>query len=118
MGMRLIIRKEGPRPGAQLRLTQAEDMWLACFAANTSSRPVAKLGLRHRLRACAEDRIRAARAYGLRNLTLHRTAQNRIWLEIALHLPAWMPMLALPSKTRLRSPAACGSARSPRPGNS
>lgn len=50
-----------------------------------------------RLRARAEDRIRNARATGLRNLPRHRTAQNRIWLEIvqiALDLPAWMPMLA------------------------
>ncbi len=50
------------------------------------------------LRARAQDRIRAARSTGLRNLPLHRTAQNRIWLEIvqiALDLLAWMPMLAL-----------------------
>jgi hypothetical protein len=45
-------------------------------------RPIAELELRHRLRAWAEDRIRAARATGLRNLPQHRTAQNRIWLEI------------------------------------
>ncbi|MGY3676813.1 hypothetical protein ACVWXU_000436 [Streptomyces sp. TE33382] len=34
-------------------------------------------------------------------------AQNRIWLEIvqiALDLPAWMPMLALTGKARLREP--------------
>jgi hypothetical protein len=61
-----------------------------------------------RQRTRAEDRIRAARATGLRNLPLHRTTQNRIWLEIvqiALDLPAaWMPMLALTSKTGLREP--------------
>jgi hypothetical protein len=58
-------------------------------------------------RARAEDRIRAARATGLRNLPLHRTAQNRIWLEIvqiALDLLAWMPMLALTGKARLWEP--------------
>lgn len=60
-----------------------------------------------RLRARAEDRIRAARATGLRNLPLHRTAQNRIWLEIvqiALDLLAWMPMLSLTGKARLWEP--------------
>ncbi|CBG67269.1 putative transposase [Streptomyces scabiei 87.22] len=106
-GMRLIVRKERPHPGAQLRLTDADGLRLTCFATNTSGRPIAELELRHRLRARAEDRIRAARATGLRNLPLHRTAQNRIWLEIvqiALDLLAWMPMLALTGKARLWEP--------------
>jgi hypothetical protein len=106
-GMRLIVRKERPYPGAQLRLTDADGMRLTCFATNTSDRPIAELELRHRLRVRAEDRIRAARATGLRNLPLHRTAQNRIWLEIvqiALDLLAWMPMLALTGKASLREP--------------
>ncbi|MFF7899612.1 IS1380 family transposase [Streptomyces sp. NPDC088817] len=106
-GMRLIVRKERPHPGAQLRLTDADGMRLTCFATNTSGRPIAELELRHRLRARAEDRIRAARATGLRNLPLHHTAQNRIWLEIvqiALDLLAWMPMLALTGKARLWEP--------------
>ncbi|MHC5902717.1 IS1380 family transposase [Streptomyces sp. S6] len=106
-GMRLIVRKERPHPGAQLRLTDADGMRLTCFATNTPYRPIAELELRHRLRARAEDRIRAARATGLRNLPLHRTAQNRIWLEIvqiALDLLAWMPMLALTGKARCWEP--------------
>ncbi|MEV0495923.1 IS1380 family transposase [Streptomyces atratus] len=103
-GMRLIVRKERPHPGAQLRLTDTDGMRLTCFATNTSGRPIAELELRHRLRARAEDRIRAARATGLRNLPLHHTAQNRIWLEIALDLLAWMPMLALTGKARLWEP--------------
>ncbi|WP_432135024.1 IS1380 family transposase [Streptomyces sp. bgisy154] len=106
-GMRLIVRKERPHPGAQLRLTDADSMRLTCFATNTSGRPIAELELRHRLRARAEDRIRAARSTGLRNLPLHRTAQNRIWLEIvqiALDLLAWMPMLALTGTARLWEP--------------
>jgi hypothetical protein len=82
-------------------------MRITCFATNTTSRPIAELELRHRLRARAEDRIRAARATGLRNLPLHDTAQSRVWLEIvqiALDLLAWMPMLALSGKTRLWEP--------------
>ncbi|MBZ6086556.1 IS1380 family transposase [Streptomyces olivaceus] len=106
-GMRLIVRRERPRPGAQLRLTDADGMRLTCFATNTVGRPIAELELRHRLRARAEDRIRAARATGLRNLPLKRTAQNRVWLEIvqiALDLLAWMPMLALTGEARLWEP--------------
>lgn len=106
-GMRLIVRKERPHPGAQLRLTDADGMRLTCFATNTVGRPIAELELRHRLRARAEDPIPNARATGLRNLPPHRTAQNRIWLEIvqiALDLLAWMPMLALTGKARLWEP--------------
>lgn len=106
-GMRLIVRKERPHPGAQLRLTDADGMRLTCFATNTADRPIAELELRHRLRARAEDRIRAARSTGLRNLPLHDTAQNRIWLEIvqiALDLLAWMPMLSLTGEARLWEP--------------
>ncbi|MHC3455696.1 IS1380 family transposase [Streptomyces prasinus] len=106
-GMWLIVRKERPHPGAQLRLTDADGMRLTCFATNTADRPIAQLEVRHRLRARAEDRIRAARATGLRNLPLKRTAQNQVWLkivQIALDLPAWMPMLALTVKARLWEP--------------
>jgi hypothetical protein len=106
-GMRLIVRKERPHPGAQLRITDADGMRITCFATNTTGRPIAELELRHRLRARAEDRIRAARATGLRNLPLHDTAQNRVWLEIvqiALDLLAWMPMLAMTGKARLWEP--------------
>lgn len=106
-GMRLIVHRERPNPGAQLRITDADGMRITCFATNTPDQPITELELRHRLRARAEDRIRAARATGLRNLPLHHTAQNRVWLEIvqiALDLPAWMPMLALTGRARLREP--------------
>lgn len=100
-GMRLIIRKERPHPGAQLRITDADGMRITCFATNTPDRPITELELRHRLRARAEDRIRAT---GLRNLPLHHTAQSRIWLEIVQIAPdllAWMPMLTLTGTARL-----------------
>ena len=106
-GMRLIVRKERPHPGAQLRITDADGLRLTCFATNTTGMPIAALELRHRQRARAEDRIRAARATGLRNLPLHDTAQNQIWLEIvqlALDLLAWMPMLALLGENRRWEP--------------
>ncbi len=65
--------------------------------------PIAALELRHRQRARAGNRIRVSRATDLRNLPLHDTAQNQIWLEIvqiALDLMAWMPTLALTGETR------------------
>jgi hypothetical protein len=106
-GMRLIVRKERPHPGAQLRFTDADGLRLTAFATNTNDTAIAALELRHRQRARAEDRIRAARATGLRNLPLHDSAQNQVWLEIvqiALDLLAWMPMLALTGKARLWEP--------------
>lgn len=106
-GMRLIVRKERPHPGAQLRITDADGMRITCFATNTAGNPIAALELRHRQRARAEDRIRAARDTGLRNLPLHDAAQNRVWLEIvqlALDLLAWMPMLALSGEARRWEP--------------
>ncbi|BAU87911.1 transposase [Streptomyces laurentii] len=102
-GTRLIVRKERPHPGAQSRITDADGLRLTAFATNTTGIPIAALELRHRQRARAEDRIRAARATGLRNLPLHDTAQNQIWLEIVQIAPdllAWMPMLALTGETR------------------
>lgn len=106
-GMRLIVRKERPHPGAQLRFTDPDGLRLTCFATNTQGGQLADLELRHRRRARCEDRIRNARDTGLRNLPLHDTAQNRIWLEIvslALDLLAWMPMLALTGETRCWEP--------------
>ncbi|MEU6324296.1 IS1380 family transposase [Streptomyces sp. NPDC047009] len=106
-GMRLIVRKERPYPGAQLRINDADGMRITCFATNTTGTPIAQLELRHRQRARAEDRIHVARDTGLRNLPLHDAAQNRIWLEIvqlALDLLAWMPMFALTSEARRWEP--------------
>ncbi len=66
------------RQGLPERGTGVDGMRITCFATNTPHRPIAELELRHRLRARAEDRIRAARATGLRNLPLHHTAQNKV----------------------------------------
>jgi hypothetical protein len=106
-GMRLIVRKERPHPGARLRFTTADGMRLTCFATNTRHTPITQLELRHRLRTRCEDRIRAARDTGLRNPPFRHTAQNQLWLETlqtALDLLAWMPMLALTGPARSREP--------------
>src|SRR5699024_2491484 len=60
---------------------------------------LADLEVRHRRRARCEDRIRAAKDTGLRNLPLKSFAQNRIWCQIialASEITAWMGLLALP----------------------
>ncbi|BCK66448.1 hypothetical protein Srufu_004010 [Streptomyces libani subsp. rufus] len=103
-GMRLIVRKERPHPGAQLRITDVDGNRCVAFVMNTPGGQLADLELRHRRRARAEDRICQARATGLRNLPLHGFAQNRVWCELvslACALDAWMQMLALTGDARL-----------------
>lgn len=55
-GLRRIVRKERPHPGAQLRFTDVDGNRLTCFATNTKDGKIADLELRHRRRARAGDR--------------------------------------------------------------
>jgi Transposase DDE domain group 1 len=99
-GMRVIVRKERPHPGAQLRFDDVDGMRITAFVTNTSRGQLPDLELRHRRRARCEDRIRIAKETGLRNLPLHGFAQNQVWCAIvtlASDLLAWMGMLALTS---------------------
>jgi DDE family transposase len=97
-GMRVIVRKERPHPGAQLRITDIDGHRITAFVTNTARGQLADLELRHRRRARCEDRIRAAKDTGLANLPLHDFAQNQIWCAIvalACELTTWMQTLAL-----------------------
>jgi hypothetical protein len=71
-GMRVIVRKERPHPGAQLRFTDIDGHRFTAFATGTKGGQLADLELRHRRRARCEDRIRCAKDTGLRNLPLAR----------------------------------------------
>lgn len=110
---RLILRKERPHPGAQLRFTDLDGLRVTGLLTNTPGGQLADLELRHRRHARVEDRIRAAKDTGLRNLPFHDHAQNQIWLQItalAQDLLAWTQRLALtgwaqkaePKRLRLR----------------
>jgi hypothetical protein len=103
-GTRLILRKERPHPGAQLRTTDADGMRITGFLTNTRrggpGGQLADLELRHRRHARVEDRIRAAKDSGLASLPFHDADQNRIWVAIAAlaqDLLAWTARLALPT---------------------
>jgi hypothetical protein len=67
-GMRVIVRKERPHPGAQLRFTDLDGHRFTAFATDARKGQLADLELRHRRRARCEDRIRCAKDTGLRNL--------------------------------------------------
>jgi hypothetical protein len=110
-GTRLILRKERPHPGAQLRITDADGLRVTGFLTNTGpggpDRQLADVELRHRRHARVEDRIRAAKDTGMRNLPFHDMNQNRIWLAItalASELLAWCARLALPARAALHEP--------------
>ena len=106
-GMRVIVRKERPHPGAQLRFTDIDGHRFTAFATSTKGGQLADLELRHRRRARCEDRIRCAKDTGLRNLPLQGFAQNQLWCEIvamACELLAWMAMLALDGPARRWEP--------------
>ena len=98
---RLVLRKERPHPGAQLRFTDIDGMRVTAFITDTAPGAVpgqlAGLELRHRQHARVEDRIRQAKAAGLRNLPCHGFDANAAWLEIVLaaaDLVAWAQLIA------------------------
>jgi hypothetical protein len=67
-GMRVIVRKERPHPGGQLRFTDVDGHRFTCFATDAKKGQLADLELRHRRRVRCEVRIRCAKDAGLRNL--------------------------------------------------
>ena len=98
-GSRLILRKEHPHPGAQLTFTDADGLRVTAILTNTPATgpgvvpgQAAGLELRHRQHARVEDRIREAKATGLRNLPCRAITENNAWLEVvltAVDLVAW-----------------------------
>jgi hypothetical protein len=100
-GSRVIVRRERPHPGAQLRFTDADGHRFIAFITDTSGGPArqhADLEVRHRSHARVEDRIRCAKATGLRNLPCRGYQQNKVWLELALtaaDLLTWTQALCL-----------------------
>lgn len=119
-GMRVIARRERPHPGAQLRITDHEGWRITVFATNTRGGRLADLEVRHRLRARAEDRIRALKDTGATNLPLQAFDKNQLWLELAqlaAELLVWTQLLAWgdqparvwePKRMRLRLLAVAG----------
>lgn len=106
-GMRVIVRKERPHPGAQLRFTDLDGHRFTAFATDARKGQLADLELRHRRRARCEDRIRNAKDTGLRNLPLKGFAANQLWCEIvalASDLLAWTQLLALTGDARRWEP--------------
>ncbi len=98
-GMRVIVRRERPHPGAQLSLFEERDGYrYQTIATNTTSGQLAFLEARHRAHARVEDRIRHAKDSGLGRFPSREFAINQAWTQItaiAADLIAWLRLLAL-----------------------
>lgn len=97
-GMRILVRRERPHPGAQLSLFEEADGWrYQAIATNTTTGQLAFLEARHRAHARVEDRIRHAKDSGLGRFPSREFAINQAWLmatTIAADLVAWTRLLA------------------------
>lgn len=101
---RLIVRAERPHPGAQLTIFDT-DQGLRHITfitdADADAGHVAGLELRHRRHARVEDRIRQAKAAGLRNLPCKEVDENHAWLECVLaaaDLVCWSKLICFPDE--------------------
>ena len=99
VGMRVIVRREKPHPGAGLTLFEQADGWrYQAFATNTRIGQLAFLETRHRARARVEERIRIAKDTGLGRFPSREFTINQVWIQIAAlaaDLVAWLQLIAL-----------------------
>ncbi len=104
---RLIVRKERPHPGAQLRFTDQDGHRYQCLITDQTDKQIAQLERRHRLHARVEDRIQESQELGLGRLPFQALTANLAWLELALlaqDLLAWLRLLALTGELALAKP--------------
>jgi hypothetical protein len=98
-GMRVLIRRERPHPGARVSVFEAHDGWrYQAFATDTPHGQLAFLEARHRAHARVEDRIRTAKQAGLGRFPSREFAINAVWLQLALtaaDLIAWTQTILL-----------------------
>jgi hypothetical protein len=84
-GMRVIVRRERPHPGAQLDAFEHRDGYrYQAMATNTAVGQLAFLEARHRAHARVEDRIRQLQDAGAGRLPSRIFTLNAVWLELAL----------------------------------
>jgi Transposase DDE domain group 1 len=106
-GTRLIVRRERPHPGAQLRFSDCDGHRYTCFLTDQDGNEIAQLEQRHRLHARVEDRIQESQELGLGRLPFQALEPNRAWFELTLlaqDLLAWLRLLALEGELALAKP--------------
>ena len=109
VGTRAVCRRERPHPGAahKMGFTDAHGHRFQVFITNQPDPDPAVLEARHRPHAHVEDRIRTAKASGLRNLPFADFGANDAWLTlvmIAQTLVCWAQALLLDGDCKLAEP--------------
>ena len=108
-GSRVIIRRERPHPGAQLKFTDADGHRFQATLTDLTGDMV-EIERLHRGRGDAENLIRGAKQTGLENLPFREFDLNAVWLELSLiaqDLIAWTQRLCLERRARdLRTESA------------
>jgi Transposase DDE domain group 1 len=105
--MRVVVRKERPHPGVQLRFSDIDGHRFTRLRHQRHGRPPRWPGTTPGAGQGAGTRPAAPRDTGLRNLPLHGYDQNQIWCQtaaLACALLARTTMLALTGKARRREP--------------
>ena len=83
-GMRVIVRRERPHPGAQLTFSDIHGYRFQAFATSTRTGQLAALEARHRAHARAGDRIRAGKDTGYGRFPSRHFQINAAWLELGV----------------------------------
>jgi hypothetical protein len=105
-GTRIIVRRERPHQGAQLRLWD-HDGWRHQVLLTNSRGPARRLEVRHRRHGEVENRIKNAKDCGLERMPFTSFDANAAWMEMVLtaaDLLAWAQRLLLDGELAVAEP--------------
>ncbi|WP_083418410.1 IS1380 family transposase [Pseudofrankia sp. BMG5.37] len=116
-GMRVIVRKERPHPGAQLRITDVDGNRITAFATNSRRGQLAALELRHRRRARCE-RSKPQCCYNCDSLASWVFPSGSVFMSVFV-VACWLasqgrrvcPPLGIRCRARSRSTSAGSACR-------
>jgi hypothetical protein len=97
-GVRLIVRRERPHPGAQLSFTDHDGYRFQAILTDQTDENIAVIECRHRQHAHVEDRIRDDKDTGLSKFPFKEFELNEVWLQIVMlahDLIVWTQALLL-----------------------
>jgi len=103
---RIIVRREKPHPGAQLRLWD-HDGWRHQVLLTNSAGPARRLEVRHRRHGEVENRIKNAKDCGLERMPFTSFDANAAWMEMVLaacDLLVWCQQLLLDGDLAVAEP--------------
>jgi hypothetical protein len=106
-GSRVIVRRERPHPGAQLRLADVDGFRYQAILTTQPDSDIAQVERTHRQRGRCEQRVAALKDCGARNLPFGDQAANQVWLELCLiagDLICWTQHLALDGELAVCEP--------------